>query len=113
MEEEHDTRVDPHVRDTNFKEIEIVAYIGEFRIVGVAHFGVGMRASSRRASDYIRAFGDARLTLSNVRIYNKATRELVDTAPFILLNMDKVDFLYGRDEVSPAEQGTSEGATGA
>ena len=113
MEEEHDIRVDPHVRDTNFREIEIVAYIGEFRIVGVAHFGMGIRASSRRASDYIRAFSDARLTLSNVRIYNKATRELVDTAPFILLNMDKVDFLYGRDEVSPAGQGTSEGATEA
>ena len=84
--------------EAGFREIEIVAYIGEFRIVGVAHFGMGMRASSRRASDYIRAFNDARLTLSKVRIYSKATRELIDTAPFVLLNMDKVDFLYGRDE---------------
>ena len=24
--------------DTSFKELEIVAYIGEFKIVGVAHF---------------------------------------------------------------------------
>ena len=84
--------------DTGFKEIEIVAYIGEFRIVGVAHFSVGSRASSRRASDYIRAFNDARLTLSQVRIYSKATKELLDTAPYILLNMDKVDFIYARDE---------------
>jgi hypothetical protein len=84
--------------DTGFKEFEIVAYIGEFKIVGVAHFGVGNRASSRRASDYIRAFNDVRLTLSQVRIYSKATRELLDTAPFVLLNMDKVDFLYARDD---------------
>jgi len=84
--------------DTGFKELEIVAYIGEFKIVGVAHFGVGSRSSSRRASDYIRAFSDVRLTLSQVRIYSKATKELLDTAPFILLNMDKVDFIYARDE---------------
>ena len=83
--------------DAGFKELEIVAYIGEFKIVGVAHFGVGTRASSRRSSDYIRAFNEARLTLSQVRIYNKTTKELLDTAPFILLNMDKVDFLYARD----------------
>ena len=37
-----------------------------------------------------------------MRIYNKATKELVDTAPFILLNMDKVDFLYGRDDEATA-----------
>ena len=90
-------REDPRF-DTGFKEFEIVAYIGEFKIVGVAHFGVGNRASSRRASDYIRAFNDVRLTLSQVRIYSKATKELLDTAPFILLNMDKVDFIYARDD---------------
>ena len=84
--------------DAGFKELEIVAYIGDFKIVGVAHFGVGNRASSRRASDYIRAFSDAHLTLSQVRIYSKVTKELLDTAPFILLNMDKVDFIYARDD---------------
>jgi hypothetical protein len=84
--------------DTSFKELEIVAYIGEFKIVGVAHFGVGSRSSSRRASDYIRAFNDVRLTLSQVRIYSKATKELLDTAPFVLLNMEKVDFIYARDD---------------
>jgi len=87
----------PHY-DAGFMEIEIIAYIGEFRIVGVAHFGMGIRTSSRRASDYIRSFNDARLTLSKVRIYDKVTKELIDTAPFVLLNMDKVDFLYGRDD---------------
>ena len=84
--------------DTGFKELEIVAYIGEFKIVGVAHFGVGNRTSSRRASDYIRAFNDARLTLSQVRIYSKATTELLETAPFVLVNMDKVDFIYARED---------------
>ena len=98
MEDQFQTATEsPHL-DAGFREIEIIAYIGEFRIVGVAHFGVGARASSRRASDYIRSFNEPRLTLSRVRIYNKVTKELVDTAPFILLNMDKVDFLYGRDE---------------
>lgn len=87
-----------------FREIEIIAFIGEFRIVGVAHFGVGSRTSSRRASDYIRAFTDTRLTLSKVRIYNKVTKELIDTAPFVLLNMEKVDFIYARDEESDAPE---------
>ena len=84
--------------DAGYKELEIVAYIGDFKIVGVAHFGVGSRASSRRASDYIRAFNEAHLTLSSVRIYSKATMELLDTAPFVLVNMDKVDFIYARED---------------
>jgi len=98
MDDEGSVAPDGPRYDTGFKELEIVAYIGEFKIVGVAHFGVGSRTSSRRASDYIRAFGDVRLTLSRVRIYSKATKELLDTAPFVLLNMDKVDFIYARDE---------------
>jgi hypothetical protein len=84
--------------DSGFKELEVVAYIGEFKIVGIAHFGVGQRASSRRPSDYIRAFSDSRLTLSKVRIYGKGSQDLMETAPFIILNLDKVDFLYARDE---------------
>jgi hypothetical protein len=84
--------------ETNFREIEIVAYLGEFKIVGVAHFGIGGRATSRRASDFIRAFSDPRLTLSKVRIYSKGTQELLETAPFVLVNMDKVDFIYAREE---------------
>jgi hypothetical protein len=97
----------PHDRDTHvdigFKELEIVAYIGDFKIVGFAHFGVGTRASSRRASDYIRAFSDSRITLSRVRIYSRTTQELSETAPFVIVNLDKVDFLYARDD----EEGSS------
>jgi len=90
--------------DIRFKELEVVAYLGDFKIVGTAHFGVGHRTSSRRASDYIRAFSDNRLTLSKVRIYSKGSQELLETAPFVILNMDKVDFLYAReDEEPPAE----------
>ena len=55
-------------------------------------------ASSRRPSDYIRAFSDSRLTLSRVRIYHKNTMELLEAAPFIILNLDKVDFLYARED---------------
>lgn len=92
-------------RDTGFKELEVVAYIGQFKIIGVAHFGVGQRASSRRPSDYIRAFSDSRLTLSKVRIYDKNHMDFVEAAPFIILNLDKVDFLYARDD---AETGAGE-----
>jgi hypothetical protein len=84
--------------ESGFKELEVVAYIGGFKIVGIAHFGVGQRASSRRPSDYIRAFSDSRLTLSQVRIYAKGSKELIDTAPFVILNLDKADFLYARDD---------------
>ena len=79
-----------------------MAYIGEFKIVGIAHFGVGQRASSRRPSDYIRAFSDSRLTLSKVRIYGKGRQDLLETAPFIILNLDKVDFLYAREDARRA-----------
>ena len=61
-------------------------------------FGMGGRATSRRASDFLRAFSDSKLTLSKVRIYSKGTQELLETVPFVLLNMDKVDFIYARDE---------------
>ncbi len=91
------------LRESGFKELEVVAYIGEFKIIGIAYFGVGQRASSRRPSDYIRAFSDTRLTLSKVRIYHKNTMELAETAPFIILNLDKVDFLYARDDPVDAE----------
>ena len=47
-----------------------------------------------------------------MRIYNKTTKELIDTAPFILLNMDKVDFLYGRDDAPAAEPAQAEGLPG-
>jgi hypothetical protein len=86
--------------DTGFQELEIVAYVGDFKIVGFAHIGVGTRVTSRRASDYIRALSDQRVTLSRVRIYDRSSQELGETAPFVILNMDKVDFLYARDEES-------------
>ena len=88
--------------DVGFKELEVVAFIGDFKIVGLAHFGVGHRSSSRRASDYLRSFQDNRLTLSRVRIYVKGSQEPLETPPFILLNLDKVDFIYARDD-EPAE----------
>lgn len=64
----------------------------------MAHFGVGHRASSRRSSDYLRQFSESRLTLSQVRIYSKITQELLETTPFVIVNMDKVDMIYAREE---------------
>ena len=87
--------------DTGLKQLELVAYIGDFKIVGVAHVGVGQRASSRRASDYIRQLRDNRLTLSNVRIYAKGTQELLEITPFVIVNMDKIDFMFARESSGP------------
>jgi len=82
----------------DLKAFEVVAYTGEFKIVGTGHFGLGQRASSRRASDYIRAFSDSKMTLADVRIYSRERNEIIDTAPFVVLNLEKVDFIYARDE---------------
>jgi hypothetical protein len=87
---------DLHV-EINFQELEIVAYVGELKIVGTAHFGHTGRASSQRSSDYLRRFADTRLTLSKVRIYRLATNDLIDTTPFIILNLDRVDLVYARE----------------
>jgi len=80
-----------------FHELEIVAYVGELKIVGTAHFGQTGRVSSQRSSDYLRRFADSRLTLSQVRIYRHAAGELIDTTPFIILNLDRVDLVYARE----------------
>jgi hypothetical protein len=90
--------------EAGFKELEVVAYISDFRIEGVAHFGSTGRSTSRRSSDYIRQFKDPRLTLSDVSIFAKAGRDLIDKAPFIILSMDKVDFIYAREESGGADQ---------
>jgi hypothetical protein len=89
--------------DTGFKELEVVVFLGEFKIIGMAHFGVGHRSSSRRSSDYLRQFNESRLTLSNVRVYSKASQELIETTPFVIVNMDKVDMIYAREEGGSGE----------
>jgi len=87
------------------KAFQVVAYTGEFKVVGTAHFGVGQRSSSRRASDYIRAFSDTKMTLADVRIYSRDRSEIIDTAPFVVLNLSKVDLIYARDEEDEAAAG--------
>ena len=85
-----------------FKELEIVAYVDRFKVVGIAYFDVGHRASSRRASDFIRSFNDTRLTLADADIFDSQSGELLEKSPFVVLNLDKVDFLYARDEAQSA-----------
>jgi len=89
--------------EVGFHELEIVAYVGELKIVGAAHFGITGRASSQRSSDYLRHFADTRLTLSKVRIFKIASNELVDTAAFVVLNLDRVDLVYARDPAAATD----------
>lgn len=93
--------------EVSFHELEIVAYIGELKIVGTAHFGRSGRVASQRSSDYLRHFTDTRLTLSEVRIYRHATNEVLDTVPFIILNLDRADLVYAREI---GEQGKGDSA---
>lgn len=86
--------------ETGFRELEIVAYVDRFKVVGTAFFGVGHRATSRRASDFIRSFTDTRLTLSQARIFDSQSGELLESSPFVIVNLDKVDFIYARDEAA-------------
>jgi hypothetical protein len=80
------------------RKLELVAFLGDHRIVGTAHFGTNGSALSPRSSDCIRNFNDDLLTLSNVCIWRTSTGQFVERAPFVLLNMDKVDFIYACDE---------------
>jgi hypothetical protein len=100
--------------DTGFKELRIVAYVDRFKVVGVAFFGVGHRATSRRASDFIRSFNDTRLTLADADIFDSHSGELLEKSPFVVLNLDKVDFIYARDEEpSSAARGDARPPAGA
>jgi len=89
---EHEFKV-----EIGFLELEVVAYIGSVKVVGYAHFGISGRATSRRASDYLRHYADAKITLSRARLYRVADDQLLDETPFIVLNLDRIDLVYARD----------------
>jgi hypothetical protein len=89
--------------EIGFLELEVVAYSGDLKIVGYAHFGTGGRATSRRASDHLRQIVDDRLTLSRASIYRHATGELLESAPFVVVNLARVDAIYARDVQSDAD----------
>jgi len=107
---EHEFKV-----EIGFLELEVVAYTGDLKIVGYAHFGHGGRTTSRRASDHLRHIGEDRLTLSRARIYRQATDELLDSAPFVVVNLDRVDVVYARDAQDDAatQQGAGDAAPAA
>ena len=83
--------------EIGFLELEVVAYVGAVRIVGYAHFGISGRATSRRASDYLRHYADTKLTLSRARVSRVADGAVLDEAPFLVLNLDRIDVMYARD----------------
>ncbi|HOT22994.1 MAG TPA: hypothetical protein PLB30_05345 [Thermoleophilia bacterium] len=96
----------------SFRELQVTAFVGRFKVVGVASFGVGLRASSRRPSDFLRSVDDSRLTLADASIHDARSGDLLDSAPFVVLNLDKVDVLYARDDVSaPATRGQEAGGS--
>jgi hypothetical protein len=99
--------------EIGFLELEVVAYTGDIKIVGYAHFGHGGRNTSRRASDHLRHIGEERLTLSRARIYRQATDELIDSAPFVVVNLSRVDVVYARDAEDASSVADEAGAAAA
>jgi hypothetical protein len=95
--------------EIGFLELEVVAYSGALKIVGYAHFGQGGRTTSKRSSDHLRRINDPKLTLSRASIYRAATGELLETVPFVVVNLDRVDVIYARDIPADADAG-AEGA---
>ena len=89
--------------EIGFLELEVVAYVGNLKIVGYAHFSNGGRTTARRSSDHLRHITDSKLTLSRASIYRAATDELVETVPYLVLNLDRVDVVYARDPNGPAD----------
>ena len=93
------------VSPPELQELELVAYIGDLKITGFAHLGFNKLASSLRSSDYIHAFAENRLTLARVNVYDKRSDELLDTSPFAIINLDRVDMMYAREEGAEEAQG--------
>ena len=87
------------------QELELVVYIGDLKITGFAHLGADQLVSSRRSSDYIRAFADNRLTIARVNVYSKTSDELLDVSPFAIINLDRVDMMYAREKGVEEAQG--------
>ena len=94
--------------DAGIEKFEVVAYVGDLKVVGVAYFGVGQRQTSRRASDFIRGFGDERLTISEARIYAQHGAQLLDTCPFVILNLRNVDLIYAHEQMGGQQQAAAE-----
>ena len=101
---EHEFKV-----EIGFLELEVVAYIGGLKIVGYAHFSHGGRSTMRRSSDHLRHITDPKLTLSKASIYRAASDEPIETVPFVVINLDRVDIIYARD-AAPEGQGMAAAA---
>ena len=103
---EHEFKV-----EIGFLELEVVAYVGSLKIVGYAHFGNGGRTTARRSSDHLRHITDSKLTLSRASIYRADSDVLVETAPYVVINLDRVDVVYARDVDD--DEADAAGAAGA
>ena len=112
---EHEFKV-----EIGFLELEVVVYVGALKIVGYAHFSQSGRTTSRRSSDHLRHISDPKLTLSRANIYRVATDELIETVPFVVINLDRADVVYARDvpletagsvDEAPADEAPADEAT--
>lgn len=83
--------------EIGFLELEVVAYVGDLKIVGYAHFSHGGRTTARRSSDHLRHITDSKLTLSRASIYRAGTDALIEATPYVVINLDRIDVLYARD----------------
>ena len=83
--------------EIGFLELEVVAYSGRPQDRGLRPFQPGGRMTARRSSDHLRHITDSKLTLSRASIYRAATDELIETTPYVVINLDRIDVLYARD----------------
>lgn len=105
---EHEFKV-----EIGFLELEVVAYVGDLKIVGYAHFSNSGRTTARRSSDHLRHITDDKLTLSRASIYRAGTDALIETTPYVVINLDRVDVLYARDVPDAAAGATDDAAADA
>ena len=105
---EHEFKV-----EIGFLELEVVAYIGGLKIVGYAHFSHGGRSTMRRSSDHLRHITDPKLTLSKASIYRAESDEPIETVPFVVINLDRVDVIYARDAAPEGEGKADDAPAGA
>ena len=105
---EHEFKV-----EIGFLELEVVAYSGALKIVGYAHFGHGGRTTSRAfvrpSAPHQRPQADA---VEGEHLPARPAGELIETVPFVVINLDRVDVVYARDVPGDAEGAADERGAG-
>ena len=85
--------------DTSNRHFQVTVYTDELKIIGRAYWNVDARSSSRRASDFLHSVPIDRMTLSEPRIYERSTGQVIDEPEFIIVNMNRITAIYA-DELA-------------